>query len=101
MYFDLTSVQLVGLCLLLLGLIVNNVGVICFYFRIKHILKQNGVKPNTFLPLAIFFQLRLLVRTALSKEKKNQAQGMLVFLNRLMLVTVVLIFFGGFLLLIG
>ena len=101
MHIELTPVQQVGFLLALAGLLVNNLGVVYFYFRIVRVLKENGVKPQKFQPLAFYFQLRLLIRTALSKEKKQDAQNMLIFLHRLMLITLGMVLFGSFLVMIG
>ncbi|MNK01862.1 hypothetical protein D3C87_196740 [compost metagenome] len=101
MNVELTDVQLVGVIVAITGLLLNNVGILYFYFRITRILKKNGIKPDAFPPLAFYYQLRLLIRTVLSREKKKEYQGILIFLHWLMLLTVGMILLGIVLVLLG
>jgi hypothetical protein len=94
MHIELNPVQQLGMGLALAGLLLNNVLIVYSYFRIKGALKANGVKPDAFPLLAFYFQLRMLIRTLISRKKQKKYRRILIFLNGSMLTTVCMIVTG-------
>ena len=99
MQIELNNIQVVGVTLTLIGLVANNGLIIWFYLRITNILKKNGIKPGGFPLLAFYFQFRLLVKSAISRNQQEEYQKIISFLRWSMMITISMMILGSLLLL--
>lgn len=101
MQVELNHIQAAGVSLALIGLVANNGLIIWFYFRIRKVLKKNGIKPGGFPLLAFYFQFRLLIKSLVSLKQQEEYQRILNMLRWSMITTIVLMVLGSLLILNG
>lgn len=107
MEFEVNAVQWVGICLMVVGLILNTVIFIFSYYKIVAVIREQQKKDDSeheqkHFPLIRFiFRFRKVLKEVTEGEKEADFELIIAFLKWTLLIAVVMIVFGLLLFLTG
>ncbi|MNK01861.1 hypothetical protein D3C87_196730 [compost metagenome] len=105
MEFEVNAVQWIGICLMVIGLVLNTAIFIFSYYKIVAVLQkeqdEKGYEKKSFPVIRFIFRFRKVLKELTEGEEKQNFELIIAFLKWTLLIAVVMIVLGLLLFLFG